>query len=49
MTDEQIEQVILAVAELSDRDSPEDQPEMMLVTADELRGIIIDVLSGDRT
>jgi hypothetical protein len=32
--------VIRAVAELPDRDSPADQPEMMLVTADELRAII---------
>jgi len=32
--------VVLSVAEIPDRDSPEDKPEMMLVTAKELRGII---------
>lgn len=32
--------VVRAVAELPDRTSPEDQPEMMLVTPDELRAII---------
>lgn len=35
-----INRIVLAVAEIPDRDSPEDQPEMMLVTGDELRGII---------
>jgi len=29
------------VAELSDRTSPEDQPEMMLVTAEELQAIVL--------
>lgn len=32
--------VIQDIAELGDRISPDDQPEMMLVTADELRRII---------
>ena len=35
-----IEQVVVGVAEIPDRDSPDDQPEMMLVTCEELRGII---------
>ena len=35
-----IEQIVLGVAEIPDRFSPEDQPEMMLVTGEELRGII---------
>jgi hypothetical protein len=35
-----IRRAVLAVAEIPDRDSPEDQPEMMLVTGDELRGIL---------
>ncbi|MGC4059393.1 MAG: hypothetical protein QM749_00440 [Aquabacterium sp.] len=35
-----IDSVLLDVAELPDRTSPEDQPDMMLVTADELRAII---------
>jgi len=35
-----IDRVVQDVAELSDRDSPEDWPEAMLVTADELRSII---------
>ena len=34
------EQILLAVAEIPDRDSPADQPEMMLVTREELSGII---------
>jgi hypothetical protein len=33
--------VCLSVAEIPDRDSPDDQPEMMLVTGDELKGHII--------
>jgi hypothetical protein len=37
---ELIERIVLSVAEIPDRDSPEDQPEMMLVKASELRGII---------
>lgn len=40
--------IVLAVAEL-DRDSPEDQPEMMLVTTDELRAICIAALAAKRT
>ncbi len=35
-----IRRVLLSVAEIPDRDSPHDQPEMMLVTSEELRGII---------
>lgn len=35
-----IRRIILAVAEIPDRDSPEGQPEMMLVTGPELTGII---------
>lgn len=35
-----IRRVLLEVAELPDRDSPEDQPEMMLVTHEELRSIL---------
>lgn len=35
-----IRQVLMGVAEIPDRDSSEDQPEMMLVTGAELRGII---------
>jgi 20S proteasome alpha/beta subunit len=37
-----IDSIVQAVQELPDRDSPEDQPEMMLVTDKELRGIIED-------
>ena len=33
--------IIREVAELPDRNSPEGQPEMMLVSADELRSIIV--------
>lgn len=35
-----IDQVLRDVAELPDRNSPDGQPDMMLVSADELRGII---------
>lgn len=38
--------IVRAVAELPDRTSPEDWPEVMLVTADELHSIIVRVL-GD--
>ena len=34
------DRIIRAVAELPDRTSPDDQPEMMLVTADELAAIL---------
>ena len=34
------QKILLSVAEIPDRDSPEDQPEMMLVTSEELSGII---------
>lgn len=37
---ELIDAVIREVAKLPDRTSPADQPEMMLVTADELRTIL---------
>lgn len=35
-----VDEIIRAVAELPDRNSPEGQPELMLVTGDELRAII---------
>lgn len=35
-----IKRIVQGVAEMPDRDSPEDQPEMMLVTGEELRVII---------
>jgi hypothetical protein len=41
--------IVLAVAELPDRDSPEDQPDMMLVTSEELRNIVIDALTPPRS
>lgn len=37
--------VIREVAELGDRTSPEDRPDMMLVTADELSAILASALS----
>lgn len=37
-----IDSIVRAVCELPDRDSPEDQPEMMLVTDKELRAILED-------
>lgn len=37
---QQIEHIIVAVAELPDRTSPDDWPDAMLVTASELRGIL---------
>jgi hypothetical protein len=40
-----IESIIQDVCELPDRDSPEDQPEMMLVTDKELREILEDKCS----
>jgi hypothetical protein len=39
------EEIIREVSELPDRTSPADQPDMMLVTADELRGIILSNLA----
>jgi NTP pyrophosphatase (non-canonical NTP hydrolase) len=39
------EQIVREVAELPDRTSPEDQPDMMLVTADELAAIVRAALS----
>lgn len=36
-----IDGIIRDVAELPDRTSPADQPEMMLVSADELRAILL--------
>lgn len=41
-----IEHTIRDVAELPDRSSPEDQPEMMLVTGDELEMILRDRLEA---
>lgn len=47
-----IDGVVLDIAELPDRNSPPGQPDMMLVTAEELRKAIDDnaphILSGDR-
>jgi hypothetical protein len=40
-----IERIVLSVAEIPDRDSPEDQPEMMLVTDSELRNIVKSALA----
>lgn len=46
-TAEQIaEQVCCDVAELPDRNSPDDWPEAMLVTHDELRNIVLDALAS---
>lgn len=39
--------IALRVAEIPDRTSPEDQPEMMLVTPNELRRIVEDELRGE--
>ncbi len=39
-----IESVMLRVTEIPDRNSPDDQPEMMLVTDKELRNILNAVL-----
>jgi hypothetical protein len=39
------ERVVRDVAELPDRTSPDDQPDMMLVTAEELKGIVINAVS----
>lgn len=44
-----VNDVIQAVAELPDRTSPEDWPDAMLVTADELRAILLDRLSLEPT
>ena len=41
-----IDTIIREVAELPDRTSPSDQPDMMLVTGDELRTIITNALDG---
>lgn len=35
-----MDDIVREVAELPDRTSPEDRPDMMLVTADELRAIL---------
>jgi len=40
------EAICREVAELPDRSSPEDWPEAMIVTADELRNIVIDRLAA---
>jgi len=42
-----IEDIIRDIAELPDRTSPADQPDMMLVSADELRGILMFYLSDN--
>jgi hypothetical protein len=42
-----INSVIGDVSELPDRTSPEDEPDMMLVTADELKTIILERLGED--
>lgn len=42
-----VDQIIQQVAELPDRTSPDDWPEAMLVTADELRRIIVDALNAE--
>ncbi len=38
-------QIVRDVAELPDRTSPEDQPDMMLVTSDELTAIVLSSLN----
>ena len=38
-----VDNIIQQIAELPDRTSPEDQPDMMMVTADELRVILAEV------
>jgi hypothetical protein len=48
-TQELIERIILLVAELPGRSSPDDQPNMMLVTDAELREILSDELQADTT
>ncbi len=47
MTDRVVDQIVRDVAELPDRTSPEDQPDMMLVTADELTLIVRRVLTQE--
>lgn len=42
-----IDDIIQDVAELPDRTSPADQPEMMLVSAEELRSILLYHLSDN--
>lgn len=42
--DQIAERIVVGVAEIPDRNSPDDQPEMMLVTDKELRGIVINAL-----
>lgn len=43
------DRVVQMVAELPDRTSPEDWPEAMLVTADELRDVLVAALAGRLT
>lgn len=43
-----VDGIVRAVAELPDRNSPEDWPEAMLVTADELTRIVGAALTGER-
>jgi hypothetical protein len=40
--------IVLAVCEIPDRNSPDDQPEMMLVTPDELRSIVCAALEPNQ-
>lgn len=42
------DRVVLAVAELPDRNSPEGWPEAMIVTGDELRMLIVEALTQSR-
>lgn len=43
-----VAEILVDVAELPDRTSPEDQPDMMLVTANELRDIVLSALSNGK-
>lgn len=45
----EIDKIIQRVAELPDRTSPDDWPEAMLVTSDELRQILCDALAAEPT
>ncbi len=48
VADDLIGEIIRDVAELGDRTSPDGQPDMMLVTAEELRGILSERLAASR-
>ena len=43
------DRIVLAVCEIPDRNSPDDQPEMMLVTPEELRSIVCAALEPNDT